>query len=400
VQFIQFSNKLDSFYSIYSTDTTMMSQQYVDVTFAPVCESVNQQMLAQQPTSNMVGQQVLFISSPQFDIQPTFNNQFSNQSDFNTLPSIQQPVQPMQPCVQMPLPMQTVNSMSPQTLPPLPPSPLFFPMQPFPAQQMIPPQPLNMFPGTMQNLVPVNYQAVQPTMNGSPTMYTQPLLPMFVDNTTPVQANAFPPQLTVSSDDSLSSLESDNFGGNVEEPEEKLNVSTQHGYRSKQRQINKQRAEIKRRYLSIFAGDQEMVRGMDTLRFHVKSFRALVNISKFLNDVENDQRIRIVRVAAPFSKKNKDQKKGFILYLKLENVQQREWVEQIFKVHESKLSGCKCKIAYPSKRALKAQREQEQRVEEKLNLQEEQIVFEEEKPEALFEELSLMRISSMGTLGC
>lgn len=116
-----------------------------------------------------------------------------------------------------------------------------------------------------------------------------------------------------------------------------------YAYRSKQRKIDKTRGLIEEKFslMNLFAGEKELVRGDDTVRVHVKTFQGLTEITKFLDEVENHREVNITRIACPFSKKNKNQKKGFIVYLKLQTVQQMEIVkEEIFPKYESVLKSC------------------------------------------------------------
>lgn len=94
------------------------------------------------------------------------------------------------------------------------------------------------------------------------------------------------------------------------------------GYRSKQRKIDRTHRNIQEKFssLGLFARERELVRGDDTLRIHVKTFEGLTDIQSALSEIHNHKEIEIVRVAAVFSKKNRFQKKGFIVYLKVGSV--------------------------------------------------------------------------------
>merc|ERR1719203_1184863 len=96
------------------------------------------------------------------------------------------------------------------------------------------------------------------------------------------------------------------------------------GFRSKQRKIDRTHRNIQEKFssLGLFAAERELVRGDDTLRIHVKTFEGLTDIQAALNEIHNHMEIDIVRVAAVFSKKNRFQKKGFIVYLKVGSVAQ------------------------------------------------------------------------------
>jgi len=140
-----------------------------------------------------------------------------------------------------------------------------------------------------------------------------------------------------------------NSTSDVEQREQTLKLENSSGpqkkyaYRSKQRKIDKVRSQIEEKYqsLELFADEKELVRGDDTVRVHVKTFLGLTKITEFLHEIEDHNEIRITRIACPFSKKNKNQKKGFIVYLKLQTVTQMEIVrDQIFPKYESVLKSC------------------------------------------------------------
>jgi len=105
-----------------------------------------------------------------------------------------------------------------------------------------------------------------------------------------------------------------------------------YAYRSKQKKIDRVYNHIKDMYekQDKFAAEKELVRGNDTLRIHVKTFDGLSDIVTALNEVEQHQEVETTRLAAVFSKKNKFQKKGFIVYLKLGDERQKEIAESIF----------------------------------------------------------------------
>jgi len=95
-------------------------------------------------------------------------------------------------------------------------------------------------------------------------------------------------------------------------------------YRSKQKKIDRTHRSIQEKFsaLGLFARERELVRGDDTLRIHVKTFDGLTDIQNALNEIHNHMDIDIRRVAAVFSKKNRFQKKGFIVYLKVGSIAQ------------------------------------------------------------------------------
>merc|ERR1719461_1803903 len=112
-----------------------------------------------------------------------------------------------------------------------------------------------------------------------------------------------------------------------------------YAYRSKQKKIDRVYNHIKDMYeqQGKFAAEKELVRGDDTLRIHVKTFDGLSDIVTALNEVEQHREIETTRLAAVFSKKNKFQKKGFIVYLKLGDERQKEVAETIFQRYAQSL---------------------------------------------------------------
>merc|ERR1719228_2773229 len=111
------------------------------------------------------------------------------------------------------------------------------------------------------------------------------------------------------------------------------------GYRSKQRKIDRTHKNIQEKFsaLGLFAKERELVRGDDTLRIHVKTFEGLTDIQTALTEIHNHRDIEIRRVAAVFSKKNRFQKKGFIVYLKVGSVAQVDTCLRLLKRYSNSL---------------------------------------------------------------
>merc|ERR1712156_763892 len=111
------------------------------------------------------------------------------------------------------------------------------------------------------------------------------------------------------------------------------------GYRSKQRKIDRTHRNIQENFsaLGLFARERELVRGDDTLRIHVKTFEGLTDIQTALTEIHNHKEIEICRVAAVFSKKNRFQKKGFIVYLKVGSVAEVEICMRLLKRYHTSL---------------------------------------------------------------
>jgi len=101
------------------------------------------------------------------------------------------------------------------------------------------------------------------------------------------------------------------------------------GYRSKQNKIDTVYASLVGKYtaLDTLVDQNEVLRGPDVIRLHVKKFDALCTIEDALEAVEWD--IKIVGVSIPLSMKNTFQKKGFLVYIKLEKVEEVERAQSI-----------------------------------------------------------------------
>merc|ERR1712117_945766 len=110
-------------------------------------------------------------------------------------------------------------------------------------------------------------------------------------------------------------------------------------YRSKQKKIDRTHRSIQEKFsaLGLFARERVLVRGDDTLRIHVKTFEGLTDIQTALTEIHDHKEIEIVRVAAVFSKKNRFQKKGFIVYLKVGSVEEVEISLRLLKRYNNSL---------------------------------------------------------------
>jgi len=105
----------------------------------------------------------------------------------------------------------------------------------------------------------------------------------------------------------------------------------------------------------MFANEKEVLRGMDVLRIHVKTWEGLDLILGVIKEVESC--VQIARIALPFSMKNKFQKKGFICYMKVQDVRDVEVVQEIFSRYSNAFK--KCDVALPSnKEGILAKEEQ------------------------------------------
>jgi len=113
-------------------------------------------------------------------------------------------------------------------------------------------------------------------------------------------------------------------------------------HRSKQTRIMEVHAKLKEEYTAkgLYAGDDEVLRGFDTVRVHVKTYKALNRIECPLNDVEKHPQVEVLKIATPFSMKNRFQKKGFIVYLKLASPDMVPIVQEIFSHYKEDFAKC------------------------------------------------------------
>jgi hypothetical protein len=116
---------------------------------------------------------------------------------------------------------------------------------------------------------------------------------------------------------------------------------------SKQEKIMEVYNRIQRKYTAqgVYAGEHEVLRGADTVRVHVKTFKGLDKIEAALQEVDDCPDVRLRQLATPFSMKNRFQKKGFIVYLRLTSPDMVDSVKAVFKKYEEFFR--KCDVAMP-----------------------------------------------------
>lgn len=104
------------------------------------------------------------------------------------------------------------------------------------------------------------------------------------------------------------------------------------GFRSKQNKIDEVYEALSRKYenLGILASADEVLRGNDTIRLHVKKFKALKRIQEALEAVESEPSVVISKVSIPLSMKNQFQKKGFLVYTRVADVSMVAEAKRIF----------------------------------------------------------------------
>jgi hypothetical protein len=170
-----------------------------------------------------------------------------------------------------------------------------------------------------------------------------------------------------------------------EQPVKKVQRPFRH--RSKQERIQQVHEELRVKYTArgLYAGNDEVLRGFDTVRVHVKTYHALSKIQEPLDDVERHPQIQIHKIATPFSMKNRFQKKGFIVYLKLTDRNMVPLVQDIFAKYKEHFNKCDLALKKEDKIALQKQEEEAKRLSEAVVLPEpcawmEEDDFLEDKP--------------------
>lgn len=136
---------------------------------------------------------------------------------------------------------------------------------------------------------------------------------------------------------------------NVVEEKKPAKQPQKRPHRSKQIRITEVHTKVSDIYQAknLIASDDEVLRGPDTLRVHVKTWEGLQAIEEVLQEVEH----KVKRLALPFSMKNKFQKKGFIVYMKLKNVSDVPHVQEVFGRFPDNYFK-KCDVALPSQKSI------------------------------------------------
>merc|ERR1719336_950790 len=105
-------------------------------------------------------------------------------------------------------------------------------------------------------------------------------------------------------------------------------------YRSKQDMIDKVFLALSQKYTALGLLENKGLRGDDTIRVHVKNFNALTRIEEALIAVESHPKVKVSKVSLPFSFRNEFQKKGFLVYLKLEDVTMVPHAQSVFRQYD------------------------------------------------------------------
>merc|ERR1719166_540284 len=105
-------------------------------------------------------------------------------------------------------------------------------------------------------------------------------------------------------------------------------------YRSKQDMIDKVFLALSQKYTALGLLENKGLRGDDTIRVHVKNFKALTKIEEALIAVESHPKVKVSKVSLPFSFRNEFQKKGFLVYLKLEHVTMVPHAQSVFRQYD------------------------------------------------------------------
>jgi len=132
-----------------------------------------------------------------------------------------------------------------------------------------------------------------------------------------------------------------------EEPAGEPGQRRKYPHGSKQVRIMEVFNNIRKKYtaLGTWAADNELLRGTDTVRVHVKNYKGLNKIEDALDEIDACPNVVIHKIATPFSMKNKYQKKGFIVYLRLRSPLMVPCVQDIFARYVEFFK--KCDVALP-----------------------------------------------------
>lgn len=158
-------------------------------------------------------------------------------------------------------------------------------------------------------------------------------------------ASSVSPSLPVSSSDQQP-VDSKSDSGESEQPAKRK----KYPHRSKQIRILEVHTSLKEEYTArgLYADEDEVLRGEDTVRAHVKTFQGLNKIKDVLDEVHKCPDVTVRRIATPFSMKNKYQKKGFIVYLKLASPSEVPAVQAVFARYSEHFK--KCDVALPKEK--------------------------------------------------
>lgn len=95
----------------------------------------------------------------------------------------------------------------------------------------------------------------------------------------------------------------------------------------------------------ILAAKEIVLRGLDTIRLHVKKYDALATIEDALSAVEAIPEVKIIGVSIPLSMKNQFQKKGFLVYIKLGTTSMVPRAQEVLRTFGEFR---KCEVALPN----------------------------------------------------
>merc|ERR1712117_961453 len=96
------------------------------------------------------------------------------------------------------------------------------------------------------------------------------------------------------------------------------------------------------------------------IRVHVKTYRGLNVINQPLDKIMSSPHVNVLKIATPFSMKNKFQKKGFIVYLKLADASQVPAVQSIFAEFAEFFPKCDIALKKEDKQRLDAEKAAEE----------------------------------------
>lgn len=181
-------------------------------------------------------------------------------------------------------------------------------------------------------VAPVGYTAIY---TYAPQVVAKPSVPSY--NTSASNSTASTRKSSVSSEGPLAPVSS------IESHCSDDDTKGKYQHKSKQNRITQVYNEIKDFFQSqgVYArSEQDVLRGMDTCRVHVKNFAGLNKILEILQEVHAHPKIQLKRVATPISMKNKFQMKGFIVYMKVVEESMVPFVQGIFSKYTDLYKKC------------------------------------------------------------
>lgn len=267
------------------------------------------------------------------------------QNVYNVTPMVTQPVQPLFVQV-MPAPVSYFGPVLQQPLADLTPSPL--PVLPTlgPSYKLsqvtfdvTPEMNVMFFDGMFMSAIPQN---LTPTLTQGTLTAPEGYSFVTIDFSAPLLGEQ---EASVGNVETIADSSPEATPEPVSKPSQPKVRKFRHG--SKQEKIMEVYEAIQAKYTlqGVYAGEHEVLRGADTIRVHVKTFKGLNQIEAALQEVDDCPDVRLIKLATPFSMKNRYQKKGFIVYMRVEHESMVDSVKAVFKKYEEVFR--KCDVAMP-----------------------------------------------------